>query len=46
MMPNIRGIIYIIILPICCCFGSTEGGVDIFCSTHIETITKIAKGKT
>lgn len=42
---NIRGIIQSIILLIDCCLGSAEGTVDIFCSTHIEDPTRMARIK-
>jgi hypothetical protein len=40
--PNIKGIIHSMILPICSCEGSTDGGWDIFCRTHILAPTRRA----
>ena len=42
---NIRGNSHTIILVIDCCLGSAVGTLDIFCSTHIETATRMGSMK-
>ena len=40
---NISGIIHSIILLCACCLGSVVVGIDIFCCSHIEPATRIAR---